>query len=206
MLRKIASSLPAIALALLILIISFLRSAKIDHAFTGSVNQTPATAEPKIDYNLPYPGSVLPDSPLWPVKALRDKLWLLVTTSDTKKAELLLLLADKRLASSKILFQKGKAGIAFSTFTKAEKYLQLSANQIERGWKKGADEKSLTYKIVLAALKHREVADELVAIAPEDARAGIIKDMAYSQDIYIKCRDLLTSHGFSAPENPFNKE
>lgn len=206
MLRKIGLNLPAVILAFIILSISFLRSAKVNYAFTGSVSQNPDPTTTKVDYNLPYPGSILPDSPIWPVKAFRDKLWLWVTVSREKKAELMLLFADKRLASSKLLFQKGEAEVAFSTFTKAEKYLQQAAQLAEQSWSQGDSAKNLTFKIALAALKHQEVAGELVMIAPEDARAGIIKNLAYPKDIYIKCRDLLVSHGFSAPENPFNKE
>ena len=50
------------------------------------------TSKP-VDYFLAYPG-MLPDQFIYPVKMLRDKIWLFLTTDPSKRADLLLLNAD----------------------------------------------------------------------------------------------------------------
>lgn len=192
-------------LAFFILSVSVLRAASIRYAFYGEAKKDNGSI-PTVDYPLPYPGKILPDHPLWPLKAIRDRLWLLVTLNRSKQAELLLLFADKRLVSSRILFEKGKPELAFATFTKGEKYLERASTLVGECWNSGVDTKSLATKIATAALKHREVAEELLNLAPEDAKPGIVKATTYAKDTYTLCKNSLTSHGLPAPENPFNGE
>ncbi len=203
MFRRVVATISILVLAFSILSISVLKAASIKYAFSGDAKKD-NTQIPEIDYQLPYPGRILPDHPLWPVKALRDKLWLLVTLNRTKQAELLLLFADKRLVSSRILFERGKPELAFSTFTKAEKYLEKASVLVDECWRAGLDTKNLSIKVATAALKHREVAEELLNIAPEDAKPGIAAAISYSKKAYSTCKDSLTSRGLPAPENPFN--
>jgi len=203
MFRRLAVIVSTLILAFSILSISVLRAASIKYAFSGDAKRD-NNQIPVIDYQLPYPGRILPDHPIWPVKALRDKLWLLVTLNRSRQAELLLLFADKRLVSSRILFERGKPELAFSTFTKAEKYLEKASGVVDECWKSGIDTKNLSTKVATAALKHREVAEELLNIAPEDAKPGIAAAISYSKKAYIICKESLISRGIPAPENPFN--
>src|SRR3989304_6415715 len=59
----------------------------------------PVTTTPdnKIVYQLPYPG-ILPDHPLYTLKAVRDRIQVFLTRDNLKKAEIYLLYSDKRLA------------------------------------------------------------------------------------------------------------
>ncbi len=194
-----------VLLAVTILGVSLLRSARIDCAFTGEVSKVNPNGDESISipYNFPYPG-MLPDSPLWPLKAFRDRAWLTVTLSGDKKAEVLLFLADKRMAAAKSLFEKGKAEIGFTTLTKAEKYLEEASRQVGDCWNGKEDQKGISYKVALSALKHREYMNYLITIAPEDARPGIISSFNYSNDVFNRCRVSLLERGKQAPENPFN--
>ena len=203
MFRRVAVIIFTLILAFSILSISVLKAASIKYAFSGDSKRDNAQI-PQIDYLLPYPGRILPDHPLWPVKAFRDKFWLLITLNRSRQAELLLLFADKRLVSSRILFERGKPELAFSTFTKAEKYLEKASGLVDECWKSGLDTKSLSLRVATAALKHREVAEELLNIAPEDAKPGIASAISYSKKAYDTCKDSLTSRGLPAPNNPFN--
>ena len=208
MARRIVAILSAVFLAVAILSISVLRVASVNYAFNGSSARTlgETTEAGKIDvsYEFPYPGRILPDHPLWSLKALRDKLWLVVTVNPSRRAELLLLFADKRIASSKILFERGKPELAFSTLSKAEKYLQEAANLEAENRKKGTDTKSFLTRLANASLKHREVINEILMIAPEDARPEIIKIENYPRNVYKNSRNILYSLGMPAPENPFS--
>lgn len=194
--------------AFVVLAVSVLRSSKINYVFSATPSPLPGGAEEeiKIDYVLPYPGKILPDSPLWFLKVLRDKVWLTVTLNSSRKAELMLLMADKRLLSAKALFEKDKAGLAYSTLTKAEKYLEKAAGQEEKNRKGGADTKEFLDRLAKASLKHRQVIKEILAIAPEDARPGIITTENYAKNVYKNSRDALQSLGITPPKNPFNGE
>lgn len=195
----------ALVLAFFILSVSVLKAASIKYAFYQDAKKDNGSV-PTIEYQLPYPGRILPDNPLWPVKAVRDRLWLLVTLNRSRQAELLLLFADKRLVSSKILFERGKPELAFSTFTKGEKYLEKASSLVDECWKSGLDTRGLSTSIAKAALKHREVAEELLGIVPEDAKPGIVEMMNYAKRAYTLCKNSLVLRGLPAPENPFNGE
>ena len=195
----------ALLLAAAILLVSVFKAASIYYSFSPSPGTLAlATQEINIDYPLPYPGRILPDHVLWPLKALRDKLWLDLTVSPTRKAELALLFADKRLVSSQILFERGKPEIAFSTLTKGEKYLEEAFIFDLENRAKGLDTREFLGRYVNSALKHREVINEILLVAPEDARPEIIRIENYSKSAYKNSRDALNSLGIPPPENPFN--
>src|SRR5260221_14462687 len=195
------------SLALVVLIISIFRIAEIKYVFSQAPSPTP-TSTPKvaeINYNLPYPGSILSDNILWPLKALRDRVWLTVTINPSKKADLYLLIADKRLADAKILFEKGKADLGILVLTKAEKYLESAENEERIANKEGMDTKGFLGRFFLATLKHRQVLDQILTIAPEDAKPFISKTQNYSKNLYNEARNGLLEAGANAPQNPFGQ-
>ncbi|OGM19235.1 hypothetical protein A2955_05135 [Candidatus Woesebacteria bacterium RIFCSPLOWO2_01_FULL_37_19] len=205
MIQKVAIYLSVFALAFLILFISVLRTAavKYDFASRTSQNTSNISADNAIDYQLPYAGKILPDSSLWPLKALRDKIWLAVTTNPSRKAELKLLFADKRLVSSKMLFDKGKPEIAFSVLTKAEKYLEEANIQAGVNEKNGSDTIDFITRLANASLKHYQVMEGLLEGAPEDAKPKIIEAQSYAKKVYEETRNKLNEKGVSPPENPY---
>ncbi|MBU0570346.1 hypothetical protein KKB40_06265 [Patescibacteria group bacterium] len=209
MLRKTAIVFSALFLAFGILFTSILRTASIKYEFNGQVTHKDGASvlgekDINIDYFLAYPGKVLPDSPLWFVKALRDRTWLFLTTNSGRKAELKLLFADKRLGSAKILFEKGKAEVGFSTLTKAEKYLEEASFQEQENREGGADTSEFLRRLSYASLKHFEVTSEIIKMAPEDAKPGIIKAQKYAKNVYENTRDALYEKDIEPPENPFD--
>ena len=71
---------------------------------------------------------------------------------------------------------------------------------------KGLDTTSFEIKIAWASLKHRQMIEDLFAIAPEDAKPGIVKVLDYPKNVYKEVRDSLRSKNIIPPENPFNGE
>jgi hypothetical protein len=185
-----------------------LRTSRINYAFSSSPSPTPfqtdSQKEINIDYLLPFPGKILPDNPLWYLKAIRDKIWLLITRDPGRQAELKLLFADKRLASSKILFERKKYELGFSTLTKAEKYLEEATNIEIKNRGEGMDTAEFLNKLVYASLKHREVMEKILLMAPEDARPEIIKTEDYAINAYKSSRDALLSKCLPVPKSPFD--
>ena len=205
MLKRIAVVLSTFFLAFFILSFSVFRAASIPHVFSASPTPTPSKVqEDKIDYELAYPGGVLPDSSVWFLKALRDKVWYLSTFNSSRKAELLLLFADKRLASAKILFAKGKTEIAFSTLSKAEKYLERAQKEEEGNRKKGVDTNDFLIKLANASLKHHEEIENILVSVPDDVKPEVIKLEDYADNSYKASRDALNSLGIPAPKSPFD--
>ncbi len=194
-----------------ILFTSVLRTAAVKYEFSEaeklvSTSEAQVLGEEavEIDYYLAFPGRILPDSPLWPLKALRDRIWLWITTNPSRKAELKLLFADKRVAMSKLLFEKGKPEIGYSTLTKAEKYLEEASIQEQENRKGGIDTSEFLERIAKASLKHAQVMEEVLSIAPEDARPGIVRTEDYAKRAFENARNALLEKGMSPPENPFD--
>jgi len=120
----------------------------------------PTPTPAKVDYFLVYPG-ILPDHFLYPIKMVRDRIWLFLTADPLRKAETLLLFADKRLGAGKALIEGGKEQLGISTLTKAEKYLERAIAQERIASQKGKDTTAFLEKLLLATKKHEEVLLEL---------------------------------------------
>ena len=209
MYRRILVIASTLIFAFAILFTSVLRTASVRYAFSQEIEvlgEKQEAESKEIDYVLPYPGRIAPDSPFWVVKAFRDKMWLLLTTNPSRKAELQLLFADKRVAMSKILFERDKSEIAYSTLEKAEKYLEGACILEEENRQSGADTYEFLTILSKASLKHRQMINEILTIAPEDAKPGIRRTQDYSIETYNKTKNALQEKGMPTVENPFESE
>jgi hypothetical protein len=131
-----------------------LKQAKVEVA--EEVATAPAMVIQKTQYYLPYPG-ILPDSPLYKIKAIRDQISLLLTPNGEQKAKKQLLFADKRINAAQALIDGGKKDLGVTTATKAEKYLEQAVTGTEVLLKKGTDAKSLLLELGNATTKHVEM-------------------------------------------------
>lgn len=207
--RQIAFTITSLVLAVFILFISIMRTAAVSYDFNGDINGNASSAvlgdsSMDIHYDLAYPGGVRPDHPMWFVKATRDKAWDLITNDPAKDAELSLLFADKRIGMSKILFEEGNPELGYSTLEKAEKYLEEAANKSEENKKAGIDNSEFLLRLATASLKHRYVIEEILDVAPEDAKPRIVETADYSYRSFKTAQKLLGEYGLTTPENPFN--
>lgn len=190
----------AFILASLILIVSIFRTSLPNYAFYQPVNsqtsQKPFVSG--VDYYFPYTG-ILPDHPLWFLKAFRDQFWLLVTNDPMRRADLLLLFADKRVVMSKILIKDGKASLGVSTAVKAEQYLEEAYSEAEVASSHGVDALGFYQRIARASLKHREEIEEAIKYAPEDAKPVLFHTLDYPKKVYEKAEAQLQKRGVEPP-------
>ena len=109
---KIVASSAAVMFGLVILTLSVLAASNPVRVlpFEGGVVVEKAVARPKVDYYLPYPG-ILPDSPMYRLKALRDRVVLMLTWDGQAKAKRQLLYADKRINAAIALVEGGTADL-----------------------------------------------------------------------------------------------
>lgn len=207
MVRKYLYGVVAFVLAFGVLSISLLRSSTVNFAlaeFKSSPSPRP-TQIPNINYVMTLPGNVLPDSLLWPLKAIRDRIWYMLTFSHLGKAELALSLADKRLVSGKTLFDKNNYVLGISTVTKGEKYLEIACDEEELAREDGIDTSAFLTRLANSSLKHRQIIEsEIMPMAPEDIRPSLSQLESYSKLAFNESRDALLSMGKDAPKNPFD--
>ena len=194
--------------ALGILFTSILRTAAVRYETSGVKSSVVlAASDYNIAYDLAYPGKILPDSFLWPVKAIRDKLWLFITTDKLKKIELKILFADKRLGGAVTLFERGKNEIALSTLTKAEKYLEEASLEEETLRVNGKEYSvDVLNRLSYASLKHYELLIDLENKIPDDMKATIISVRQIPIKTFERARNALLAKGVTPPINPFNWE
>lgn len=204
--KKFLIVLGVFIFAFAILSISILESSAIVYPQVGPMirGNGPRTESLEINYPLPTAGLVLPDSPFWPLKALRDRIWYLISPSPLKKAELALLFSDKRLVSAQTLLKDGKAGIAISTLTKGEKYLEVATDEEKIARSENYNTSAFLVKLATASLKHREVIEDLLPMVPEQGKPTVIAVENYSENSYKAARDALYSKGMLAPIDPFD--
>ena len=115
-----------------------------------------ATESAAVEYYLPYPG-ILPDSPLYPLKALRDRVRLWTTFDEGRRADLELMYADKRINAAAALFEGNKPSLGVSTASKAEKYLEQAVSRTLEQRGEGEDVKSRLLSLKNSSLKHLEL-------------------------------------------------
>jgi len=124
----------------------------------------------KIDYVLPYPG-ILPDHPLYFLKAVRDKSLDFFTRDYIKKAQLYLLFSDKRANMAIELAKKGRWGLMISTVSKGEKYTLKIIQLLKTSKKQGASaESDFILRVKLSNDKHREIIETLLKDIPQGER------------------------------------
>lgn len=120
---------------------------------TREENQT-SSPSAIIKYDLAFPG-ILPDHPLYKLKALRDKITAATTSDPRKRTDFYLLATDKGILASAMLVDKGKIDLAIQTALKAEHNYTLLTQELYKLHKKpNAD---FFKKIKTASLKHKEI-------------------------------------------------
>lgn len=201
MLQKGALIIASLVFGFAVLFTSIIRTTSPNYVFSENRTEQESNLSisvSEIDYYLPYPG-ILPDHFLWPVKALRDKIRLFVAVDPAKKAEVALLLADKRVGMARELIRGGKSELGVSTATKAEKYLEQVFEEEERARVGGRDTVNLLIRLAKASLKHQEVIESVISLAPEEAQPILVQTRDGYKDIYGKVAQVLQEKNVPVP-------
>lgn len=116
----------------------------------------------KVEYQLPYPG-LLPDNPLYFLKALRDAVIDFLISDPLKKADFYLLAADKRLNAGVYLVNtKNKYDLAESTISKGENYFEKAIAKTKEAKTQGMDIEGIKNRLLVSSQKHQEVIMDLM--------------------------------------------
>lgn len=139
------------------IVILFLCNFRVSYAQEAAQEIIQASRSASIDYKLAWPG-ILPDHPLYKLKVLRDKITEKLIANKIKKIEYDLLMADKTIYASKLLFEKGSIPLAKETALKGEHYYTILVSDYKWAfWYREKIPQDLDDRIKIAALKHQEV-------------------------------------------------
>jgi len=166
-------------------VILFISFGKTLASTTPPALPTPAS----VDYFLAYPG-ILPGNFLYPLKMVRDRIWLFLTPDPLQKAQTLLLFADKRLGAGKALIEKGKEDLGITTLSKAEKYLEKALIQGKIAKQKGEDTTTFFNTLEKASQKHQEVLEEIKEKLSEEGKKALEEVIKYPKRIYKEAQEL----------------
>ena len=131
----------------------FLLFLNVSFAFAKNDNQN---AVENVSYDLPYPG-ILPDNPLYFLKAVRDNIIGYLITDPLKKSEYNLLQYDKRLSASKKLLEEGKVDLSITTLSKSGNYFFNAIDRAAVARNQGEDANPILDKLLNASKKHQEI-------------------------------------------------
>ena len=143
---------------------------------------SPSPIPTPVNYELPYPG-VLPGSPLYTIKVLRDKINEIFMKSSIRKSNFYLLQADKRLAASIELFKDGKGEIGEETLSKSLNYLDKSIDKMEEAKKSQENVSDIYGKIKTSSAKQKEEIEKLRKNANGEEAKKLMIDYQRAQEI-----------------------
>lgn len=184
-----------IKFSFLLLLIFFFLGPRILFAQESSplvIASISAEIKQAINYDLPYPG-ILPDNPLYVLKAARDKIVSFLISSPLKKAEFNLLAADKRLNAGVYLFNKGKnISQAVTTISKGENYFYEAISEIRKANNQGINTRGLTEKLLDASRKHQETISSFEKRSKGNIRESLARENKRVKDFEKQVSELLS--------------
>lgn len=146
-----------------------------------SPTATPS-ANQEINYSLPYPG-LLPGSPLYFVKAVRDKIQEIFTTNPLKKSNFYLLQADKRLASGMLMFEKGDKKEAEKIISKSQNYLEKSMDKAEQAKDSQESIIDITAKLKASSAKQELEISKLINKSDGETKKRLENDLKRAKEL-----------------------
>lgn len=136
--------------------------------FAAGIEYSTQSAQP-LAYRLPYPG-ILPDSPLYVFKMVRDRMRLVVTQRPVQRVDLYISYGDKRVGAAYYLAQGNKIPLAYSTALKGLSYMDHALTTLERESFSAEQNQRLSKKLHLSLMAHSKTLQEVVLMLEGDAR------------------------------------
>lgn len=136
-----------------------------------------ATESAIFKYNLAYPG-ILPDSPIYKLKILRDKITEILISDPKSRAEFFLLQADKGILTTSILVDKKEIKLAKQTALRAENNYTSLTFELKKIHNIPTE---LSSRIKTAALKHQLVLNSIIEKVDEKDKADFIQVLNFSK-------------------------
>jgi hypothetical protein len=158
----------------LIFILSFSFFVCKSYAVTEDLSASQSSKQ-EVSYDLPYPG-LLPDSPLYFLRAIRDRISGFLISDSLVKADFDLLQADKRLNAGIFLFNKGKFSLALTTVLKAENYFSEALDKMGEAEVQGINTGEMKDKLKRSLAKHEQELGDMTKKVSAEFKQGFAKE------------------------------
>lgn len=135
---------------------------------------------------LDAPVGIRPDSPLYLVERLKERLTLFFTFGEKAKAEKLFRFAEERLAEAEAMATHKKPEVAEKVLKRYEEQLEQAEKHLAKAEEKGEKVEELKEKITENALRHQAILQSVYERVPEEAKEAVAKAMEVSQRGYEK--------------------
>lgn len=149
---------------------------------TENSNSSTQSAKTSVNYQLAFPG-ILPDSPFYKLKVLRDKIILKTLKDPSKKISFYALQADKQLLAASMLVEKGNIKLAKETALKGENNYSLIVREFYNTKTKPTKKQFDLLKN--ASLKHQEVIKIMIKRVKTEDQATF-KNVLYFSETNLK--------------------
>jgi len=199
---RFTTAISSFLLAVVILLVSVTRAASVRYVFSQSATPMPTeTREFTVDYVLPFDEDVSTHSPKWLMESVRDRISTAISGNANAKAQDILSMADKRLVAAWSYCKDGDWSRAISLFAKSEHYLDATKNF---SFSSKDLQSGFLYTLADASLKHREVLEEAMLTAPEDAKPIISKMLNTPKVVFNEVNVEIARRGGLSATNPFS--
>lgn len=165
----------ALSLSVLVLAISISKN-RCTHELSSGFEVWAMEGEAPSDYVMPYPG-VLPDSPLYMLKMMRDRIREILTIAPADQVMLFNLYADKRVGAMEVLMNSGKTELAIETGNKGALYQQKAIGALEVVKARGGDVGKGGNVLERAIRKHIEMVTDMQQENDDAQLSGIAESM-----------------------------
>lgn len=146
---------------------------------TSSPSATPTPKVEAINYELPYPG-LLPDNPLYFLKAARDRVIQFLISDPVKKAEFNLLSSDKRTSTALHLINKNKDDMGVLYISKGNNYMHMAIIDAKNS---GERAKTVLDRIKTSIKKHEEVIGSVLSSVDKTNRTKLQQELNRLRDL-----------------------
>jgi len=143
------------------------------------------------DADLPSPG-LLPDSPIYFLKPLSEKVRGIFIFGEDSKALYALKLADKRLSEAKALSDKGEDGLAADIAEQAGKENENAQEHLAKAESEGKDVTAVVERLAANSARQQAVLEKVLEKVPEQVKAAIQRAMEVSKRGLIKAQEMQT--------------
>lgn len=164
----------------------------ISLAFPAFTNAQVVSPRPSpVEYTLPYPG-LLPDHPLYFLRALRDSIQKLLVSKPEEKADYYLLQADKAVSASSMLVQKPETHkLAGAVAIESQEYFSEALDSVEEAHTQGFGIQHITQRLIMASKKHQETLIGLQRAVGEEEKEVFDKAIQQAKQLEKKAKALL---------------
>lgn len=105
--------------------------------------------------------NTLPTKPWYKVKEIRDELWIYLSNDPISKAKMILLIADKKITESQMLYKQNHYSLALDTGDEAFNKLKYAYMAVSEADPKNTEARHIKNEIYKASFAYKEIINSI---------------------------------------------